>query len=224
MGAPDRPAVLFDLDGTLTDPFAGITNSIRHALVRMGHAAPAAEDLKWCIGPPLVPSFKILLETDDDAAANNALRLYRERYSTVGKLENRAVDGISEMLHVLVVRGAFLSLATSKPKSYTGDILKHFDLRRHFDAVHGAELDGRNSEKSDLIRHILEQEGLDSPATVMIGDRSHDIVGAAANGMPAIGVLWGYGDRSELEAAGAAALAENPEQLPALVKWVLAAA
>lgn len=222
MPRESRPAVLFDLDGTMTDPFEGITHSIRHALQKLGRTAPAADDLRWCIGPPLVDAFKTLLETEEEAAAEQAVLLYRERYTTVGKFENRVIDGIPQVLETCARAGNRLIVATSKPRSYTMDILDHFDLLRHFDAVHGSELDGRNADKADLIRHIVRQEAVEPDSAVMIGDRSHDIVGAAANGISSIGVLWGYGDLAELEDAGAGRIAERPEDLPALVESIKA--
>jgi phosphoglycolate phosphatase len=218
MPRDSRSAVLFDLDGTMTDPFEGITRSIQYALEKLGRTAPVADDLRWCIGPPLVHGFKILLETEDEAEPNRAILLYRERYTTVGKFENRVIDGIPQALETLAESGHRLIVATSKPRSYTLDILDHFDLARHFDAVHGSELDGRNSEKTDLIRHIIQQEAVHPANAIMIGDRSHDIVGANANKVASIGVLWGYGDRAELEGAGAGRIAGRPEDLPALVE------
>jgi phosphoglycolate phosphatase len=223
MKRDDRPAVLFDLDGTMTDPFEGITRSIQYALEKLGRIAPAADDLRWCIGPPLTEGFKVLLETEDAAAIGRAIQLYRERYTTVGKFENRVIDGIPQTLEGFADAGYRLIVATSKPRSYTLDILDHFDLARHLDAVHGSELDGRNSDKADLIRHIVRQEAVESAAATMIGDRLHDIVGANANGIASIGVLWGYGDRAELEGAGAGRIAERPEDLPALVESMKAA-
>jgi phosphoglycolate phosphatase len=219
--AVQRPALLFDLDGTLTDPFVGITRSIQYAMEKLGRLVPAADDLRWCIGPPLKSAFRTLLDTDDDMATDEAVRLYRERYSAVGKFENSLIRGIPEMLAILAGEGYFLSVATSKLKTYAGDIIDHFDLRRHFHVLHGSELDGRNSAKGDLVRHILDAEQIDAANAVMIGDRSHDVVGASANSMAAIGVLWGYGDRLELERAGAARIASRPEELPQLIKVVL---
>jgi len=214
MPRDSRPALLFDLDGTMTDPFEGITRSIQYAMEKLGRIAPAAEDLRWCIGPPLVDAFKILLETDEEAAPNQAILFYRERYMTIGKFENRLIDGIPRVLETLAGSGYRLIVATSKPRSYTHDILDHFDLARHFDAVHGAEFDGTNSKKADLIRHIVREERVEPASAIMIGDRSHDIVGARANEVASIGVLWGYGDRAELEGAGATLIAERPEDLP----------
>jgi phosphoglycolate phosphatase len=223
MKRDDRPAVLFDLDGTMTDPFEGITRSIQYALEKLGRIAPAADDLRWCIGPPLTEGFKVLLGTEDAAAIGRAIQFYRERYTTVGKFENRVIDGIPQTLEGFADAGYRLIVATSKPRSYTLDILDHFDLARHLDAVHGSELDGRNSDKADLIRHIVRQEAVESAAATMIGDRLHDIVGANANEIASIGVLWGYGDRAELEGAGAGRIAEQPEDLPALVESMKAA-
>jgi phosphoglycolate phosphatase len=214
MPRDSRPAVLFDLDGTMTDPFEGITRSIQYALEKLGRIAPAADDLRWCIGPPLLGAFKILLETEEEAAPLQAILLYRERYTTVGKFENRVIDGVPEALQRLADAGFFLSVATSKPRTYSGDILDHFGLRRYFDAAHGSELDGRNADKADLIRYIILSESLDPTRTVMVGDRMHDIVGAMANRVASVGVLWGYGDRAELQGAGAARIAERPEDLP----------
>jgi phosphoglycolate phosphatase len=218
-----RPALLFDLDGTLTDPFVGITRSVQYAMEKLGRAAPLADDLRWCIGPPLKLAFATLLDTDDEAAMIEGVRLYRERYATVGKFENKLIPGIPEMLATFVAKGYFLSVATSKLKTYAGDIIDHFDLRRYFQVVHGSELDGRNSAKGDLVGHILATEGLDATNAVMIGDRSHDIVGANANGVASIGVLWGYGDLAELTAAGATRIATVPSELPEIVDDILLA-
>jgi phosphoglycolate phosphatase len=219
--AAARPALLFDLDGTLTDPFVGITRSIQYAMERLGRLAPAGDDLRWCIGPPLKSVFRTLLDTDDEAATDEAVRLYRERYSTVGKFENSLIPGIPEMLASLTAEGYFLSVATSKLKTYASDIIDHFDLRRYFHVLHGSELDGRNAVKGDLVRHILATEQIEAAHAIMIGDRSHDVVGAGANGVATIGVLWGYGDRPELERAGAARIANRPEELPCLVRVML---
>ena len=219
MPAGKRRALLFDLDGTLTDPFVGITRSVQYAMERLGRPVPAADDLRWCIGPPLKLAFARLLETADEAALDEGVRLYRERYATTGKYENRLVDGVPDMLAALVAKGYFLTIATSKLKTYAGDIIEHFKLGAYFDAVHGAELDGRNSAKGELVSHILATEQIDPSTAVMIGDRSHDVVGASANGVPAIGVLWGYGDRAEL--AGAARIAARPAEIPDLVEQIL---
>jgi phosphoglycolate phosphatase len=213
----DAPLVLFDLDGTLTDPFVGITRSIDHALAKLGRIAPPAEALRWCIGPPLLASFERLLESDDRALLDTAVAFYRERYSAVGKFENTLIDEVPAALEKLRADGASLWVATSKLQTYAAEIVAHFGLARYFLAVHGSEADGRNSRKADLIGHILATESLDPSRTVMVGDRSHDVVGAAAHGIPTVGVAWGYAAPGELEAAGAVCIAASPAEVPALV-------
>lgn len=217
MATGTRTALLFDLDGTLTDPFVGITRSVQYAMEKLGQPIPLADDLRWCIGPPLKVGFARLLDTNDETLTDEAVRLYRERYATIGKFENSLIDGIPDILSTLSAEGHFLSVATSKLKTYAGDIIDHFQLRRYFRALHGSELDGRNAIKRDLVRHILETERIEPANTIMIGDREHDIAGARANGVPAIGVLWGYGDRTELEQAGARLIATRPSELPELI-------
>ena len=221
MGDPKRSALLFDLDGTLTDPFVGITRSVQYAMEKLGRGVPSADALRWCIGPPLKLGFAQLLDTEDDAALDEAVRLYRERYATIGKFENSLIAGVPEMLGEFAAKGYFLSVATSKLKTYAGDIIDHFDLRQYFHVLHGSELDGRNSMKADLVAHVLATEQIKPANAVMIGDREHDIVGAGANGVAAIGVLWGYGDLAELDGAGAALIAHRPAELPGLVEQVL---
>ena len=148
MPAPaPRPALLFDLDGTLTDPFVGITRSVQYAMEKLGRVVPAADDLRWCIGPPLKVGFARLLDTTDEAAMDEGVRLYRERYSTIGKFENVLIPGIPETLAALVDQGYFLSVATSKLKTYAGEIIDHFDLRQYFQVLHGSELDGRHETR-----------------------------------------------------------------------------
>ncbi len=214
-----RQAVLFDLDGTLTDPFVGITRSLGYALEKLGRIVPA--DLRWCIGPPIQSSFAVLLETEDAAMIGEGVRLYRERYSAIGKFENTLIEGIPDALAELVTDGFFLAVATSKLKSYASETIDHFDLRRYFNVVHGSELDGQNSVKADLIAHILAAEPIDAARTVMVGDRLHDIVGASANGLAAIGVLWGYGGRQELESSGAARIVGRPAELGRSIRAML---
>ncbi|HVW56064.1 MAG TPA: HAD hydrolase-like protein [Rhizobiaceae bacterium] len=223
-GKSVEPTVLFDLDGTLTDPFVGITSSIRHAMEKLGRVAPASEDLRWCIGPPLKGAFMRLLDTSDEQMADEAVRLYRERYRTVGKFENSVIEGIPEALDKLRGGGFQLFVATSKLASYAGDILDHFGLRQYFAALYGSQADGTHADKEDLIHNLLTVESIPSGRAVMIGDRSPDVVGAKANGLPAIGVLWGYGDREELVGAGAIRIAELPEEIPAMLRDIFIAA
>lgn len=204
--------MLFDLDGTLTDPKVGIICCIEHALTTLN--VPLPNDLTWCIGPPLQDCLRDLLGDHPQADPVEALRLYRERYVEVGMFENRVIPGIDEVLTRLSSLNHFnLLVATSKPQVYSQQILTHFKLQHHFSAVYGSELDGTRTRKSDLIRHILEHESLEKNHSIMIGDRKHDIQGARRAGIAGIGVLWGYGDREELTEAGTKVLVESPSQL-----------
>jgi phosphoglycolate phosphatase len=205
--------LLFDLDGTLTNPFSGITKCIGYALDRLGKESPPKESLHWCIGPPLKDSFAKLLASDDDAITEKAVAFYRERFSTVGLFENEVYDGIPEALEALRKNGHTLYVATSKPAVYAERIIAHFDLQRYFKCVFGSELDGTRSDKTSLISHILKRELIAPSETWMVGDRVHDIVGAAQNGVYGFGVLWGYGTKDELENSGARALFKTPREL-----------
>lgn len=216
-----RAAALFDLDGTLTNPFTGISNGIRHAMEKMGRTAPDDATIRSHIGPPLQVTFAAFLETDDEARIWEAVGHYRDRYQEIGKFENELIPGIRDVLVHCVEAGYFLSVATSKLESYSKDIIAHFGLSEYFHAIHGSAPDGTNSNKTDLIRHILANEPIDPSNAVMIGDRLHDVAGGKANAIPAIGVLWGFGDRDELEEAGAVAVVELPSQLTAAIDRVL---
>lgn len=214
-------AVLFDLDGTLTDPFVGISTSMQYALEKMGRPIPLAEELRRYIGPPLQVTFPALLGSDDPDLTAQALGHYRQRYSGPGKFENTLIPGIVDAVEAIARQGRILTVATSKLESYSVDIVEHFGLSPYFKAVHGSRLDGSNANKADLIRHIVATENLDPAQTVMVGDRLHDVEGAAANGIRTIGVLWGFGDRAELEEAGAARIATGPQELQGLIKELL---
>jgi phosphoglycolate phosphatase len=202
---------LFDLDGTLTNPKTGITRSVQYALDKLGQPVPDADALAWMIGPPLIASFTKLLGGPEDAP--EALRLYRERFGVTGLFENEVYEGIPALLRDLRERGIRLFVATSKPHVYARRILEHFDLSQFFSEIYGSELDNRNADKRDLIRHILDRERFDPAQAVMIGDREHDAIGAKANGLASIGVTWGYGSRQELLDAGVACLVDAPQDL-----------
>jgi phosphoglycolate phosphatase len=194
------PVVLFDLDGTLTDPKEGITRCINYALERMAREPLDTNELLFAIGPPLRASFARLVETDDPRAIELAMKYYRERFTTVGLLENHVYYGIPEVLATLKTSGCRMLLATAKPHVYAQRILAHFNLLAPFDGVYGSELDGTRQHKGELLVYLLEREQID-PAhrlTIMVGDRSHDIEAAHANGCGAMGVLWGYGSALEL--------------------------
>jgi len=202
--------LLFDLDGTLTDSKPGITASILFAMREMGRPLAADEDLNWCVGPPLAQSFARLL--GPQGRVEEAVAHYRQRFGSQGMFENKVYPGIEAALERLS-GSARLYVATSKLAVYAVEIVRHYGLARYFQAVHGSEMDGRNSDKAELIRGILAQHSLDPAATLMIGDREHDIIGARKNGLRSIGVLWGYGSREELVAAGAEALVDDPGSL-----------
>lgn len=206
-------ALLFDLDGTLTDPREGITRSIAHALERLGIEPPPLAQLTFAIGPPLRLSFARLLATDKRETIELAVSHYRERFGDVGLFENAPYDGIAETLGTLAAGGATLFVATSKPVVYARRIVDHFDLGRHFAEVHGCELDGTREDKRDLIAHILPRHGLDAARAVMIGDRGADMLAARHHGLGAVGALWGYGTRAELLEHGAQRLCESPRRL-----------
>jgi phosphoglycolate phosphatase len=202
-------AIYFDLDGTLTDPKLGITRSIRYALQKLDHhTVPSEDDLTWCIGPPLRASFVKLLGAED--SADRAVSLYRERFADVGLYENSLYPEITDVLTALGTSGRRLFVATSKPAVYAERIIDHFGLRPHFERVFGSELDGTRVEKSDLLEYALKTAAVDPSRSLMIGDRSHDMIGAKHNGMAALGVLYGYGNRDELIEAGALHLCAAP--------------
>jgi len=211
-------AILFDLDGTLTDPREGITRSIAYALEKLGLEPPPLDDLTFAIGPPLRGSLARLIGRDEREIVERALAFYRERFADVGLFENRPYDGIVEALTQIAGSGAPLFVATSKPEVYARRIVDHFGLHVHFVAVHGCELDGRREDKRDLIAHMIAEHGLDPARSVMVGDRSNDMIAARHHGLRAIGALWGYGSRDELDKAGAQSLCEAPLALPALVR------
>ena len=205
--------VLFDLDGTLTDPGEGITNSVAYALDKFGIIVEDKTQLYCFIGPPLIVSFmKYYGLSRDDALL--AVGYYREYFGIKGIFENRLFDGIPQLLSNIKKSGRKIALATSKPEQYATRILEHFNLLQYFDFVGGATMDESRSKKSDVIKYTLNNMGVVNKSTViMIGDRHHDIDGAKQNGIDSIGVLFGYGDRAELEKAGANYIAESIEQI-----------
>jgi phosphoglycolate phosphatase len=217
---PGSPVLLVDLDGTLTDNFTGIARSIRHALLALGAPAPPEAALRACVGPPLRASFARLLATDDPARIEAAIGHYRVRYGDVGWQENVVYPGIAEAVAGLAAAGARLFLCTSKPQPFAERIVERFGFVPHLAGVYGADLAGTLDDKAKLVAHLLGREALAAGDCVMIGDREHDVLAARANGVRAIGVLWGYGSRAELEAAGAHAVVATPAGLPAAVSAV----
>lgn len=213
MIAPDRTsgALLFDLDGTLTDNYLGIARSIRYALEGLGADPPDEATLRRCVGPPLRTSFAALLGTDDGAAIEHAIALYRERFADLGWRENVVYDGIPEALAALATRGRPMFLCTSKPEIYARRIVTLFGLAEFLSGVYGADLAGRLDDKALLLAHLAARENLDATRAVMIGDRHHDIRAARLNGARVVGVLWGYGSEEEL--AGADSRVGTPGEL-----------
>jgi phosphoglycolate phosphatase len=202
--------LLFDLDGTLTDPGVGITRCVQHALSALGKPIPPA--LSWCVGPPLRDTFAQLLRDPDPEEIERAIGLYRERFTSVGMFENAVYPDVVVGLQALRDAGHQLRVVTSKPHVYARRILDHFALSDAFLSIHGSELSGEFGDKADLLRHVLATETfLERPH--MVGDRRHDIEAAHANHLLGVGVLWGYGSRSELEAARADALIQSMEEL-----------
>jgi len=215
----DAPAVLLDLDGTLSDNFPGISASIVHALSRLGAPAPDASALRTCVGPPLRETFARLLATDSRERVELAIAHYRERYRDVGWRENTAYPGIGDALASLAADSR-LFVCTSKPEVFAVRIAAHFGFDRCVERVYGADLAGAFDDKRKLLAHLLRQEALDPARSAMIGDRHHDLTAARACGTRMVGVLWGYGSTEELD--GADALAASPAELPAVVAGVLA--
>ncbi len=203
-----RPAILFDLDGTLSDPKDGITRSIRHALDELHQPLDPSTSLEWVIGPPLKDSLARLLPGREHLAAE-ALRLYRQRYETVGLFENALYPRVPEALGDLAKR-ARLFVATSKLAEFAASICRHFGIDGYFEKVYGSRPDGTFDDKAELLGHILKEKGLAPENCLMIGDTRFDILAAKAHGIAALGVLWGYGSREELLAAGAEGLVERP--------------
>jgi phosphoglycolate phosphatase len=205
-------SILFDLDGTLTDPKEGITNSVKYALGKFGIEEQDMSLLVKFIGPPLAESFESFYSLSPEDA-RKAIVFYREYYSAKGIFENEAYEGIADTLAILRGRGRRLFVATSKPTVFAERVLEHFDLRRYFSAVAGSELDGSRTDKAEVIGWLLSAHALDAGRTVMVGDRRHDIAGARKNGIASIAVGYGYGDAEELEASGASFICQTVEGL-----------
>lgn len=205
--------ILFDLDGTLTDPMVGITKSVQYALKTYGIEEPDLEKLIPFIGPPLKDSFMKYYNFPEEQAREGIAR-YREYFTVKGIFENQVYDGIPQMLQKLKAAGKSLLVATSKPEQFAKQILEHFDLDGYFDFIGGASMDEVRVKKGDVIAYVIDSMGIgDVSQAVMVGDREHDVLGARENGMDCVGVLFGYGGRQELEHAGAGRIVETVEEL-----------
>lgn len=209
--------ILFDLDGTLTDPGEGITRSVAYALERFGIQVADRTALYPFIGPPLPDSFRKYYGFSDEQAAQ-AMTYYRDYFSEKGLFENTVYDGVDEMLQVLRQAGKTLIVATSKPEVFAKRILAHFGLRSYFTCIAGSHLDGTRCHKNEVIAYALGSCGItDTRGVVMVGDREYDMEGARQNGLDAIGVLYGYGSREELKCAGATHIVTSVEELQSLL-------
>lgn len=210
-----QKAILFDLDGTLTDSGEGIINCAILALKHFGLPIPSREEMRVFVGPPLQESFiRHGVPTDQ---ADEAVRIYRSRYIPIGKFENTPYPGIREVLEALKADGHRLYVATSKPEAMSVEILERFDLARYFDQICGATMDSSRSSKEAVIAYLLEQNGR-ADNMVMVGDTKFDVIGAKVHGIPTIGVAWGYGEVSDMEAAGAMAIAHSTDELLELLR------
>ena len=205
-----KKAIFFDLDGTLTDSGEGIINCAILALEHFGLPIPTRQEMRVFVGPPLDQTFiKHGVPADK---TDEAIRVYRSRYTTIGLFENFPYPGIPEMLETLKNQGHRLFVATSKPEAMSVQILEHFGLAHYFDLICGATMDGTRSHKADVIAYLLSQvDRIDD--TIMVGDTAYDVIGAKAHGIPTIGVAWGYGLVEDMKNAGATTIAETPAQL-----------
>ena len=209
--------ILFDLDGTLTDPGEGITNSVAHALEKFRIPVPERRELYKFIGPPLYQSFMEFYGLDRQQALL-AVDYYREYYRDRGIWENEVYTGIPALLEQLKGAGKRLALATSKPEEFAIQILEHFGLMPYFELVAGSTMDSSRVKKADVINYALSALELEpGPSVIMVGDREHDVLGAREAGLDCIGVLFGYGDAPELQRAGAAHIAATVEELAGLL-------
>ncbi|MBQ4563722.1 MAG: HAD family hydrolase [Lachnospiraceae bacterium] len=205
--------ILFDLDGTLTDPGLGITNSVVYALKKWNIEVEDRSELYPFIGPPLLYSFRTFYGFSDEQS-EQAVAYYREYFREKGIFENEVYEGVTKLLETLKAAGKRLIIATSKPEEFAVKILEHFELAQYFEYIAGATMDATRHNKCDVIAYALETCGItDLSDVVMVGDREHDVLGARENGLDSIGVLFGYGNREELLAAGATQIAETVEDI-----------
>lgn len=209
--------ILFDLDGTLTDSAPGILNSVRHACRKLGLPLPGEDVLRRFLGPPLPDSFRDYLHLDEADVAR-AVAAFREYYPDKGIFENDVYPGVPALLADLKAAGKTVVMATSKPEGFARRIMEHFSLAGSFDAICGATMDETRTDKGQVIAYALQTAGIpDGRGVVMVGDREHDVKGAARNGLPCIGAVYGYGSAEELSAAGAVALAYTVQDLHRLL-------
>lgn len=203
-------AIFFDLDGTLTDSGEGIINCAAFALETLGLDVPDRVTMRCFVGPPLRDTFMKFGVREDQT--EEAIRIYRSRYLPIGKYENKPYPGVIELLERLRAAGHYLYVATSKPESTAMDVMNHFDIAKYFTLICGATMDGSREEKSQVIAYLLSL--IDSPSqAIMVGDTAFDVTGAAAHGIPTVGVSWGYGSVEDMERSGAIGIAHTMDEL-----------
>lgn len=207
--------ILFDLDGTLTDPKEGITRSVQYALNKEGYGNPPLEELMTFIGPPLHESFMLYCNVDEKEG-KRLVDVYRERFGTIGLFENEVFDGIEDILTMLKEQGKTLAVATSKPTKYTLMIMDKFGLSKYFDAIVGSNMDGTRTVKAEVIEEVFRQLNItdgEKESCIMVGDRKHDIIGATTCGIDSLGVRFGYSEGDELKVHHATYVVETVEEL-----------
>ncbi|WP_455663361.1 HAD-IA family hydrolase [Pradoshia sp.] len=208
--------ILFDLDGTLTDPFFGISQSVQYALRKMGIKVPDYEHLREFIGPPLQETFVQMFQMTE-LEVQIAITYYRERYTSQGIYENEVYPGVRQLLKLLIEKEYILVIATSKPSIYAERIVSHFGLESYFDRIIGSQLDGGRSNKTEIIQHTMSLYPHIMPTDfIMVGDRMHDIIGAQNAAIDSIAVLYGYGSEAELRHSKPSFLAKSIEELSLL--------
>ena len=209
--------ILFDLDGTITDPMLGITKSVKYALNKFDIEVENLNDLCKFIGPPLKDSFMNFYGFNEEDALK-AITFYREYFSVTGLYENVVYENFEDILIALKEQNKSLIIATSKPTVFAEKILEHFNLKKYFDFIAGSNLDNTRTKKADVISYALEQQGLtETSEIIMIGDREHDVIGAKALGIESIGVLHGYGSYEELSNSGANYIVKDVKELKSLL-------
>lgn len=211
--------IFFDLDGTLTDPREGITKSVQHALARMGIEEPDLKKLEPFIGPPLIDSFMEFYGLSREQA-RKAVDYYREYFHVTGLYQNELFEGVPGMLRHLKDEGKILAIASSKPEPFVRTILEHFQIDRYFDYICGSTLDETRTKKEEVIEELLSRMNLpeeEKKKILMVGDRRHDVEGAAVFGIPCLGLSMGFAGEGELEKAGAVAVADDMEELEKFV-------
>ena len=207
-------AIMFDLDGTLTESGEGITKSVQYALEKIGRPEPDLEKLKVFVGPPLLDQFMKYADTDEETA-RQAVAFYRERYGVTGIYENSVYPGIPELLEELRRKGYLLAVASSKPENYVNQVLDYFHLSGYFDVIVGSEMNGNRTRKAQVIEETLERLKLSGHRNqvLMVGDKEHDVLGAREAGVECVAVSYGYGTMEELEAANPLRIVDSAKEL-----------